>query len=677
MYGKWLLPLAFIAAAVPLALAENGLPLVQPSYTPDDFAEFAPLNALDLVSRVPGFRIEGGGGGRGFGQAQENVLINGERVSGKSVDIFGALQRIPVAGVVRIDIVEGASLDIPGLSGQVANVITRETGLSGTWVNVARIRENLPPYYDDFLVTFSQKGTRFDWSLSLDNDPFRGANRGAERITNADGVLLESLVEDLNNTGSQQTISGALAWRQDNGAVFNLNGQARLYDFNRIEKSQVFDPAGTLTAFRRSQSNEDSRDGEIGADYAFDLGPGRLKLIALARGETGEDLSRLVNTPNSAENPREERFSTDYIESESILRGEYGWNGASGRDWQLSFEGAFNRLGTDSVFSVLEDDNLSDFPLGETEVEEVRAESFMTVGQPLGEALTAQFSIGGEVSEISQPNVPGSARRFTRPRGTLSLGYRQNENTSWSLSAERRVGQLNFFDFAASVDVEDGNDEVGNPELVPDQRWHFEVELERKLGPQSAVTLNAFAQAIEDEIELIPLGDGIEGLGNVDSARRYGLRADASLELHRVGISGGEVDLVGIYRWTGIDDPLTGERRELNGETRWVWQADFRQDIPGSDIAWGFGYEEQQNGPRVRLTNSSLFEAKPGFAYAFLAHKDLWGMTGSVNLGNLLDQDDQFSRTVFTPDRTGEILRVEDNTRNFGPYLTFSLEGTF
>jgi hypothetical protein len=674
MPARWLLPLALIT---PAALADDVAPVVQQSFTPKAFSEFAPLNALDLVSRVPGFRVQGGGGGRGFGQAKENVLINGQRVSGKSVDVFDALRRIPVAAVVRIDIVEGASLDIPGLSGQVANVITRETGLSGTWVNVARIRENLPPYFDDFLVTVSREGQRFDWSLSLDNDPIRGANRGRERITDAAGAVLEFRDEDLNNTGSEQTISGALAWRFDGGAVLHLNGQLSLLDFNRVEKTVQRAPDESLTAFLRALRKEDSWDGELAGDFALDLGAGRLKLIALARGETGENGSFLTLTPNRPDPERLERFEEDYTASEAILRGEYGWSAASGRDWQVSLETAFNRLETDSVFSVQEGAETSRFPLGTTEVEEIRGEGFVTVGDSFGEALTAQLSVGVEVSEISQPGIAGSARRFTRPKGSLNLGYKQDERTSWSLSLERRVGQLDFFDFAASVDVEDGNDEVGNPDLVPDQRWHLEAELERKLGAQSAVTLNAFAQRIEDEIELVPLGNGTEGVGNIDTAERFGVRLDASLELDRLGLAGGELDLSGLYRWTGIDDPVTGQRRRLNGETIWRWTVDVRQDVPGSDIAWGFSYREAQNGRRFRLTNASLFEAKPGFASVFVEHKDLFGTTARVTLGNILDQDDQFSRTVFTPDRTGEVLRVEDNTRNFGPYLTFSFEGRF
>lgn len=54
------------------------------SYTPEDFARFAPRSALDMAQQVPGFQIREGDGARGLGQADTNVLINGRRISGKS-----------------------------------------------------------------------------------------------------------------------------------------------------------------------------------------------------------------------------------------------------------------------------------------------------------------------------------------------------------------------------------------------------------------------------------------------------------------------------------------------------------------------------------------------------------------------------------------------------------------
>ncbi|MEM8616658.1 MAG: hypothetical protein AAGF20_06955, partial [Pseudomonadota bacterium] len=71
------------------------------------------------------------------------------------------------------------------------------------------------------------------------------------------------------------------------------------------------------------------------------------------------------------------------------------------------------------------------------------------------------------------------------------------------------------------------------------------------------------------------------------------------------------------------------------------------------------------------------FEQPQGFAFGFIEHKDLWGMTGSVFLANLLDSDDNFQRISYTPDRRGQIETIEERSANFGYTLTFRLRGTF
>ena len=101
------------------------------TYTPEDFTRFAPRTALDMLEQVPGFVIREEVVERGLGQATGNVLLNGQRLSGKSNDVLAQLDRIPASNVTRIEIRDGATLDIPGLSGQVANVVAKAGGISG------------------------------------------------------------------------------------------------------------------------------------------------------------------------------------------------------------------------------------------------------------------------------------------------------------------------------------------------------------------------------------------------------------------------------------------------------------------------------------------------------------------------------------------------------------------
>jgi len=76
-------------------------------FVPADFAQFAPRTALDMLNRVPGFSIKEEDEDRGLGEASGNVVIDGQRLSGKSNDVITELSRIPAANVERIEVVEG------------------------------------------------------------------------------------------------------------------------------------------------------------------------------------------------------------------------------------------------------------------------------------------------------------------------------------------------------------------------------------------------------------------------------------------------------------------------------------------------------------------------------------------------------------------------------------------
>ena len=67
------------------------------------------------------------------------------------------------------------------------------------------------------------------------------------------------------------------------------------------------------------------------------------------------------------------------------------------------------------------------------------------------------------------------------------------------------MGQLNFFDFLASVDLDNNNANGGNPELVPPQSWLLQCEVIRSLGAAGKIRFNIEGEEIQDLVEQIPL----------------------------------------------------------------------------------------------------------------------------------------------------------------------------
>ncbi|HCO46067.1 MAG TPA: hypothetical protein DIT44_05350, partial [Erythrobacter sp.] len=132
--------------------------------------QFAPRNALDMVDRIPGFSISGGNnqGQRGLGQATQNVIVNGERLSSKSESVSDQLRRIPATDVVRIEILDGNATSIPGLTGQVANVVYTSTGASGqfSWTAGFRPHNTAAQLYGGEISVIGSSGA-LDYTVSL------------------------------------------------------------------------------------------------------------------------------------------------------------------------------------------------------------------------------------------------------------------------------------------------------------------------------------------------------------------------------------------------------------------------------------------------------------------------------------------------------------------------------
>src|SRR5690349_9121072 len=215
-----------IALATLFLLATSVLGQTAPTeprtYVPADFTQFAPANALDMLNRVPGFGIKEEDSDRGLGQATGNVVINGQRISGKSNDVVTELTRIPAANVERIEIVDGATLDIPGLSGQVANIVYEASkGLSGQFAWTGEVRAHYAdPLYTRASVSVSGKSGALEYEAGIDNsDAGRGAAGGPTVILNGNGGLIENRIDRFTSNYEAPKLSGKVTWTGAGGSV--------------------------------------------------------------------------------------------------------------------------------------------------------------------------------------------------------------------------------------------------------------------------------------------------------------------------------------------------------------------------------------------------------------------------------------------------------------------------
>ncbi len=666
-----------IAAVDDIAAPAADAQVFEPVY----FDQFAPRNALDMLRRIPGFDIRDDSEGRGLGQASTNVLVNGERLSGKSDGTESQVSRISSTDVIRIEIVDGATLDIPGLTGQVANLIVKVGKMSGQyeWAGEYRPLTNAS-YLGRVEASVTGATGDLEYTVSLAHRGFRGGAQGPVSIVDGLGNLIET--QDFRNRAGRDSpkITGAFKYSPStSSAVANLNLSYQGGKFTQ-RASELIDGVTTLDRDRLRVFTNKDPEYEIGGDVEFGLGPGRLKLIGLERFEKDNFSETVTESYFNGDNDAGNRFAAVSEEGERIGRAEYSW-AMGGADWQVSGEAAFNRL--DRVAALFEFDDTGsfveiDFPDNAAGVTEDRYNGAISYGRPIADNLTLQLIAGAEYSKLSQTGRADLTRKFWRPKGSANLAWAASDGLDVSLQFERAVGQLSFGSFLASVGLNDNITDVGNSNLVPEQSWNTDLEVKKSLGKWGSATLRLFDRQIEDLVESIPIAGGGESPGNIDKAWRHGLELNGTIQLEPLGIKGGRLDVSVELQESSVADPLDGTKRPLSNIEHRELSVGYRHDIPKSSWAYGADLFHNKRGKNFRLTEFSQENEGPLFLSLFLEHKDVLGMTVNVEASNLLASDVDYRRVVYDGFRSDSgISSIEQADLKFGHILRFNISGSF
>ena len=645
------------------------------TYDASYFARFAPQTALDMVQQIPGFSIANAPSARGLGQAAANVTINGQRVASKSNSIESQLSRINASDVVRVEIVDGASLSVPGLSGQVANVVTLNRGLTGQF----EWRGEYRPELDRVLlkrgnVSVSGSSGPFTYTFAASNDASLWGFTGTSLLVDSDMRVIESQTITRHRVTDLPKAVVNLGWQAPTGASAELDLSYRLERMRDLEDEFLLLPDGQ-TGLRDNRDRRKKGDYEIGANVRFGLGPGQLRLIGLLQSEWGTNAGTSIVTLDASGEATGRRFITDDTISERIVRGEYDWP-MWGGDWQVAGEGAFNSLHRNSTrFTLQPDGTFSEVSFPDGEVNESRYEASLSASYPIAPNIDIQATVAAELSRLSQAGSVELTRQFLRPKGSFLVSWAASEGLDISVNVQRLVGQLSFGDFLARLFVDTGDQNVGNAQLVPPQEWRVDVEANKSLGPWGQATLVLFGRKIEDRVEIIPVNGG-QSPGNIPSASEYGVELDTTIELAPLGIDGARLEVGLRLVESRLDDPLTNLRRRFSRDEYREIDVSYRHDVPGTDWAYGWSFSDDVRAPNFRLTEVFDQTIRPTVGL-FVEHKDVFGL--NVNLGvERLFGDETFVRTRYDGFRNlGVIESVEDATRITGSEIILRIKGNF
>ena len=666
------------AAAAPTSAAKR-------VYTPADFARFAPKTAYDMLVQVPSFTIRSADQERGLGQASENVLINGQRIADKSGGAIDQLKRTSATSVARIEIVEAGTLGIPGLSGQVANIIlsASQKGSGQFSWNPGFRAHFTKPQYDNLTVSYSDRTGPVDYTVSAAALSGRGGLGGPVYITDASHNLIETRDEVYHSEYHEFVFKTKLGLDGPGSSLGNLS-----LTYNPYWSPAFLGDTRTLaTSERRSRTNEQTKPGynaDVSGDYEFALGPGSLKAIGLFHHEHAPlTTTQILRFDSSGAPSTGTRFFRDARYLEEIARGEYRWKGGP-NDWQISLERAFNSLDQRGALFQLDTNGAFQsvaFPQGTGKVTEVRYEGIASLSRPLAANLDLQVAAGAETSALDRVDDPEPARKFFRPKGSVTLAWRPAKDWDVSLKLRRRVGQIDFLDFLAQPVLSQDRENAGNPELVPPQSWEVETEFAHDLGRWGRTRLNLHYYKVTDIIDVIPIGTDGQGIGNLPRADRAGAESTSTFLLDPLGFKGAKLDLTAGFEWTSVKDPLTGVKRPISGNyDRWG-TAELRHDVPRTPYAWGLNVQYQHYAKNYYLTEIIRTLDIPLAFGAFVEHKNIMGLTFRASVFNMFGGRHGLhtvDRVVYSGFRDrAPVAFYEKHDDLVGPLFDFSIKGTF
>lgn len=621
------------------------------------FATFAPANALQIVQRTPGFRLDAGDTEvRGLSQAAGNVVINGERPSSKSDTLDTILARIPANRVARVEVGRGSLFGAEySQVSQVLNlVLTSTSGLSGTVEAAARREFTGKIFPQGSASALLKRGkSTFNASISVKND--NTSEEGIDRLFVLPSGVETEFRRKVNHI-QEPVVSGSLAWAYDDGAnrSAHLNGRVDYDPFTLIQDNTVRPLGGALRNDSLAQ-HFNVTGFEIGGDITRPFAGGGLKFIGLATRRHRLNKEESLLGPGGAVGGGFAQ-NQDNQRNETVARLVWTHPGLAGWNVDAGMEGALNTLESDvDLFSI----NTAgvrtriDLPVDQARVEEIRGESFINAGRPLSSTLRLNLGLTYEVSRLTVSGDATAKRslQFLKPKATLD--WRPEGGWRVQLSVERTVAQLRFEDFISSAELSNDRVNGGNAELLPQRAWELRATFEKPILGDGLVRLefgHNFVSMVQDRI---PTPEGF----------------DAPLD--RFGIKGGRFTLYGSYVRTSVTDPYTLTSRRFSGNSDYYFEGSYRQDL--GKFAYGVNFEGGTASVNYRQNEIDRFYSDIPYVSVFAEYRPQPTTTITLGIENLTRSAGHRDRTFFAPDRRNPIanaFEIRERNRNILPYIS-------
>jgi outer membrane receptor protein involved in Fe transport len=321
-------------------------------------------------------------------------------------------------------------------------------------------------------------------------------------------------------------------------------------------------------------------------------------------------------------------------------------------------------------------------------VEEIRYEPFTVHNWQINDRMTLESSIIYETSTIEQSGDVSRKRDFDFVKPKLDYRYDITPTLQLRAGVEKDVSQLSFSDFSASTDNndEDKNTQAGNPEIVQEKSWRYELNLEFRLPNDAGVVNSQFwYRDVEDHIDRVDVTTSLDNLqsarGNIGDGNRYGLNLDVSAKLDRIRLPNALLTTGIRLRDSEFTDPFLGIKRRQRNNGRWSLNMGFRHDITSQQLTYGINYSNNSNGSTGRKEfdiNDIEERIQKPYLSAYIEKKAFGNLTFRFESRNMTENEFCRTRTRFDGAiGDGIVKEVEDYCNGNGMELALRVRTTF
>lgn len=667
-------------------------------YEPGFFAPYRPTHAKDMLERVPGASgalgneggtLSGDDDRRGLRSQTTQILINGKRLTTKGNSIADYFERIPADQVERIEVITGNVREIDAdVGSRVINIVLADTGRpGGTW-SVGNVSFTDGQHMPTLAGSISGEPGNWSYTLSGETRPRQLPRLQREFLSNSDGQLLIENEERRRMKSRRYIGRGRAAYSFGDSHQVQISGfiedrpitRQRDVEFSfRIDEQDQRAPLGGNV----QQLSGRDLEYEMTGDYTVPLAKS-LQFKALFVYSV-DDEDRENENLNFAEDPEVAFLSSgdtrDEKATEKIVRATLDWSFTKTQSLEIGAEGAINSLDkAQTFFSVINGARISTNVFNADQlVSEDRVEPFASHTWRPSPKWEVETGLAAEFSKLDQLGSDvDTTRTFEFVKPSLDIYYKASDRTNFFASARRDIGQLEFDDFIAELDRDDGEIDAGNPDLAPEKSWDLEVGTEHRLANQAGViNLRAFYRDVSDVSDTVPFGLNDSAPGNLGDGQHYGAELETSLQLRQLGLIDAVISATFLWQDSKVTDPFTGLSRRFADQEKYKLNLNARHDVQSLGISYGTVIA--WNGPEIESDFETLERATTGpDVRIFLEKRFDNGIVGRLFWGNLLQAKTKRTRTVYvTSQADGEVLRNEFRTQRLGAFYGFSVRGTF